>query len=77
MRYANTDAVPILDGNPDVVEVVRCKGCKHWKALDDGFSWHNRGRTDGECEMLWKYHNAERHLTEKEHFCGYAERREK
>ncbi len=60
----------------DVVEVVRCKDCKHWKPMDDGISWNNRGRTDGQCEMLWQIHNAERHLTNDEHFCGYGERKE-
>ena len=59
----------------DVVEVVRCKDCKFWRAMDDGFSFHNRGRTDGECEMLFERHYSERCLTGGEHFCRYGERK--
>ena len=60
----------------DVAEVVRCKDCKFWTPMDDGISWQNKGRTDGECQFLWQLHHAERHLTEKDHFCGYGERKE-
>jgi hypothetical protein len=60
----------------DLVEVVRCKDCKYWTPMDNGISWHHQGRTDGECEMLWKIHDAERHLTKQEHFCSYGERKE-
>ena len=28
----------------DVVEVVRCCDCKHWTPMDNGISWHNKGR---------------------------------
>ena len=30
MRYKNTDALPIKEQKADMVEVVRCKDCKHW-----------------------------------------------
>lgn len=60
----------------DVAEVVRCKDCKFWTPMDNGISWQNEGRTDGECQFLWQRHHAERHLTEKDHFCGYGERKE-
>lgn len=60
----------------DVVEVVRCKDCEFWRAMDDGFSFNNRGRTDGECEMLFERHYSERHLTGGEHFCSYGKRKE-
>lgn len=60
----------------DVVEVVRCKDCKYWSPMDNGISWHHKGRTDGECSRLWEIHNAERHLTKDEHFCSYGERKE-
>ena len=60
----------------DLVEVVRCKDCKFWTPMDNGISWNNKGRTDGECEMLWKQHCAERHLTQQDHFCGYGEIKE-
>ena len=45
----------------DVVEVVRCKGCKHYNtnSCADGFGWcekHNRGEMD-------------------EHYCSYGKRR--
>ena len=58
----------------DVVEVVMCKDCMHWRAMDDG-SWHNQGRLDGQCKMLWDVHYAERCLTGAEHFCSYGERK--
>lgn len=60
----------------DVVEVVRCKDCKWWTPMDRGYSWHNEGRTDGECQILYSNHYAERALTEREHFCSYGERKE-
>ena len=60
----------------DVAPVVRCKDCKWWKPMDNGFSWNDEGRTDGECQMLYNIHDAERALTEREHFCGYGERKE-
>ena len=60
----------------DIVEVVRCKDCKFWTPMDNGISWQNEGRTDGECEMLWKQHCAERHLTQQDHFCGYGKTKE-
>ena len=58
------------------VEVVRCKDCKFWTPMDNGISWNNKGRTDGECEMLCKQHYAERHLTQQDHFCGYGKTKE-
>lgn len=70
------NGVIVQTPSEDVVEVVRCKNCKHWKPMDDGISWNNKGRTDGQCEILWQTHNAERHLTNDEHFCGYGERKE-
>lgn len=60
----------------DVVEVVRCKDCKHWEAMDNGIGWHNEGRTDGTCKMLHEMHYAERCLTTENHFCSYGERKE-
>lgn len=60
----------------DVVEVVRCKDCKWWTPMDTEFGWHNEGRTDGECQMLYSNHYAERALTEREHFCSYGERKD-
>jgi hypothetical protein len=65
MRYKNTDAVPILDGKPDVVEVVFCKDCKHYREYErpvedfDGFCVINENEYD------------------KDFYCQYGERREK
>ena len=75
------DAIEILTEieyapTADVAEVVRCKDCKFWTTMDNGISWHHQGRTDGECEKLWQLHCAERHLTNKDHFCSYGERKE-
>jgi hypothetical protein len=60
----------------NLVEVVRCKDCRWWQPMDNGFSWNDEGRTDGECQMLYSTHYAERALTEREHFCGYGKRKE-
>jgi hypothetical protein len=60
----------------DLVEVVRCKDCKFWTPMDDGISWKNKGRTDGECEMLLKRHYSARIWTKQYHFCSYGERKE-
>lgn len=48
---------------------VRCKECKHWRAMDDG-RWMTRGRTDGLCLM-----SKGDFLPEGDFFCGYGERR--
>ena len=58
----------------DAVEVVRCYKCKHWEPMNKG-SWMDRNRTDGVCRTLMEFRLAERYLTEKDHFCGYGERR--
>ena len=58
----------------DAVEVVRCFQCKYWEPMNKG-SWMNRNRTDGVCRALMEFRLAERYMTEKDHFCGYGERR--
>jgi hypothetical protein len=73
--FASADEISKLP-TADVAEVVRCKDCKFWTPMDNGISWHHKGRTDGECEKLWQLHCAERHLTQQDHFCGYGERKE-
>jgi hypothetical protein len=46
----------------DVVEVVRCKDCKHWQVCVDGFTtW---------CPLLMDKN------TKADDFCSYGERRE-
>lgn len=58
----------------DVVEVVRCKDCKHWERSPTvGFEPIS---PDGSCERLWAYHDAERCMTAENHFCSYGERKE-
>ena len=52
----------------DVVKVVRCKDCKHWKPCGDG-------RIDGLCWALYLYHDGECY-TKSYHFCGYGELKE-
>lgn len=59
----------------DAVEVVRCYKCKHWEPMNKG-SWMCRNRTDGVCRTLMEFRLAERYMTEKDHFCGFGERRE-
>ena len=59
----------------DAVEVVRCYECKHWEPMNKG-SWMYRNRTDGVCRALMEFRLAERCMTEKDHFCGFGERRE-
>ena len=59
----------------DAVEVVRCKDCKYWEPMNKG-SWMVRNRTDGVCRALMEFRLAERYMTEKDHFCGFGERRE-
>jgi hypothetical protein len=47
----------------DVLEVVRCKDCKHWGGVTYG-------------QMCRKYSGADTKVcTEKEHYCSYGERR--
>ena len=59
--------VRVLDKQPtaDVVEVVRCKDCKHYGGVTYGY-------------MCRKYSGAETKVcTEKDHYCSYGERNEK
>ena len=58
----------------DAVEVVRCYECKHLEPMNKG-SWMDRNRTDGACRALMEFRLAERYMTEKDHFCGFGERR--
>ena len=58
----------------DAVEVVRCSRCKYWEPTNN--SWMDRNRTDGVCRTLMEFRLAERYMTEKDHFCGFGERRE-
>ena len=58
----------------DAVEVVRCRQCKYWEPMNKG-SWMDINRTDGVCRTLMEFRLAERYMTEKDHFCGYGERR--
>lgn len=64
-----------IDLGEDVVKVVRCKDCEYWVALDNGFSYVHKGRTDGVCNALVKYHDSERYCTQQDHFCGYGKRK--
>lgn len=57
----------------DAVEVVRCSRCKYWEPTNN--SWMGRNRTDGVCRTLMEFRLAERYMTEKDHFCGFGERR--
>lgn len=60
MRYANTDAVPIFDGKPDVVEVVRCKDCKLRDTEGCPITYWNGGELESDVEDFG--------------FCSYGER---
>ena len=65
-RGEQAEVVPIqiIEGNADVVEVVRCKDCKYYKAYEppiedfDGFCTANENEYD------------------KEFYCQYGERKE-
>lgn len=57
------------------IEVVKCEECRYWSPTDNGFSFHNIGRTDGACDMLCRLHYAERHLTRHDHFCSYGKKK--
>lgn len=55
----------------DVVEVVRCKDCKHY-VLHTLF-----GRTQGWCERLCdKFDRSLAHGTEEDDFCSYGKKRD-
>ena len=68
-------SVPNAASVCDMQEVVRCKDCRYWSALDKG-NWVCEGRTDGECEMLAVKHNSESPCTEQDHFCSYGKRKD-
>lgn len=48
-----------------------CKDCKYWESI------HYEYRTDGFCRCLAKYHDAERPMTEGDHYCAYGKSKEK
>ena len=54
----------------DVVEVVRCKDCKHWRHETDGMIDHY------ECAVFCGCYG-EGYLTGADDFCSYGERKEK
>ena len=54
----------------DVVEVVRCKDCKHWRHETDGMIDHY------ECAVFCGCYG-KGYLTGADDFCSYGERKEK
>ena len=54
----------------DVVEVVRCKDCKHWRHETDGMIDHY------ECAVFCGCYGKS-YLTGADDFCSYGERKEK
>jgi hypothetical protein len=70
MRYKNTDAVAIKEER-DLVEVVRCRYCKHFVDDDEmdmlGFCT---------CERIAIAHNGELY-PERDFYCAFGERIEK
>lgn len=61
---ASVKRVLIQAPSADVVEVVRCKDCKHYGGVTYGY-------------VCSKYSGAETKVcTEKDHYCSYGERRE-
>ena len=64
------------ENKADLVNVVRCKDCKHFKPLSDD-TWINQNREDGICYALVNYHDSERYCVQPDHYCSYGERKEK
>ena len=65
-EYVNAFLTAVLSCSPtaDVVEVVRCKDCKHYGGVTYGFVCH-------------KYSGDETKVcTNKDHYCSYGERNE-
>lgn len=56
--------------NKNLVEVVRCKDCKHFREFDEDYKRRWRTSWDGMC-MYWNAHS-----TMKDGFCSFAERKE-
>ena len=73
--FLEADRVIFRIPTEDVVKVVRCKDCKHFKPLSDG-SWINQNREDGICYALVNYHDSERYCVRPDHFCSYGELKE-
>ena len=65
-KPAKESVLRIIKEQPteDVVKVVRCKNCKHFKPLSDG-SWTNQNREDGICYALVNYHGSERYCVKR------------
>ena len=63
-NVAIVDALNIIDEQPtaDVVEIVRCKDCKHYKFGSD--------------EIRYCFMNDSDHLWQDDDYCSYGERRE-
>ena len=66
-----------IDLGEDVVRVVFCKDCKYFNPYDNGYSWVNKGRLDGCCDALIKFHDSERYSVLPDHYCSYGERKDK
>lgn len=74
----NVFGIPLIIAeieNAETVEVVRCKGCKHWlnvgynPLLERGFGYCSNTETPFQCEN--------RPCTSENDFCSYGERKSK
>lgn len=79
-EYGSIDVIPVdcVSDIPsaDVVEVVRCKDCKHWR--EAGTGW--RGIHYGYCHNIhndgFPFHTEHEPITKDKDYCSYGERKE-
>jgi hypothetical protein len=67
-KHANSKTCDYFKPTADVVEVVRCKDCKHLKIINDGKVYAKCTMTDFEFLPFG--------TDTREHYCGYGERSE-
>lgn len=67
--FPEVDGCKCFKAKSDMVEVVRCKGCKHLEIINDGKVYAKCRMTDFEFQPFG--------TDTRVHYCGYGERSEK
>lgn len=73
---SDCDWMAFIDKEPaaDVVEVVRCKDCKHYYPAETAFKGGKVPPNYGKCGFPWTKLNGD--LVNGAFYCGYGERKE-
>ena len=74
MQQLKDHGIPFGGIAPDVVEVVRCKDCKHWHE-ETGWCYHHSHFITPDGEACHPWESANWKMLDENDFCSYGERR--